>query len=188
MTTDPWAGLRETGRTPQDRGAAAEGGRSTRAPVIGIAVSAILALAAGGCTLHADRPVALATPDAPASLGHEAAVDATVERPTHADDAAVTVAALPTPKQIFDFHPPGAKADTWRQPFIIDPNDGPLASDVRKTAAELKAFLALAKDKTVAGRRCGETDVATAKPGCGAAPPKETPAAQAAAGRRAAAQ
>ena len=145
-----------------------------------------LALALGACMLHDDRPVALAAPEPPPKSARAAASSPdvkTVRRSEAAlaeDDAAPTTAATPSPQQIFDFHPAGSRADAWRQPFIIDPNDGPLAADVRRSAAELKAFLALPKVdpkadlRTTARHRCGETDIATAKPGCAAA---ATPAA-----------
>ncbi|MGI3900121.1 MAG: hypothetical protein ACRYGP_05370 [Janthinobacterium lividum] len=78
------------------------------------------------------------------------------------------LAAVPSPRDIFDFHPAGSKPNTLRDAFIIDPNDGPLAADVRKTAAELKAFNErLATGTAVATKkRCGEDDFAAAKPGC----------------------
>ena len=144
---------------------------------------ALAILALGGCTLQEQRPLALSQPEArPAMVAASPARVKTVRPAAGRDDddeavpsvAGVPVAALPTPRQIFDFHPPGAPADTWRQPFVIDVNDGPLAADVRKTAAELKAFLATSRGETKVGlrpvgvRRCGETDVATAKPGCSA--------------------
>lgn len=92
---------------------------------------------------------------------------------------AVVVAAVPSPRQIFDFHPAGSHPDSWRQPFVIDTNDGPLAADVRRSAAELRAFMADRKagdartakaDAAATGttrKTCGEMDIATAKPGCG---------------------
>lgn len=33
---------------------------------------------------------------------------------------------LPTPREIFDFHPKGLAADQTRRPFLVDPNEGPL--------------------------------------------------------------
>lgn len=152
---------------------------------------AVAALALGGCTVQEQRPLALSQPEArPAAAAASPArvktVRATAGRGDDDDEAApsvagVPVASLPTPRQIFDFHPPGAPADAWRQPFVIDVNDGPLAADVRRSAAELKAFLAQSRGETrvglrpVGSPRCGETDVATAKPGCrapaGAKPP-----------------
>ena len=90
------------------------------------------------------------------------------------DESFARVAAVPTPRQIFDFHPAGSGPDGWRQPFIIDLNDGPLASDVRRSAAELKAYNAGVRTfaQEVAHRPCSETDVASAKPGCVARAPK----------------
>ena len=158
----------------------------------GAAAALGVALGLGACTLRDEPPVALATPGEPMKLTRAApAPDVkTVKRSaaSDADDVSPTVAALPTPQQIFDFHPAGSRPDAWRQPFVIDPNDGPLAKDVRRSADELKAFLALPKadpkaDPRLAARhRCGETDIAAAKPGCAgpataAAPPAGTPAA-----------
>jgi hypothetical protein len=92
---------------------------------------------------------------------------------------------VPTPQQIFDFHPPGAKPDSWRQPFVIDTSDGPLAADVRRSSAELEAYRTdtaraartdTAKpDGVPAGTarlRCGEAEVATGKPGCAVPRPR----------------
>ncbi len=80
----------------------------------------------------------------------------------------VVASAVPSPQQIFDFHPSGSAPGSFRQPFIIDPNDGPLTADVRKTAAELKAFnAAMTSGTAVAGNKpCGEDEVAHDKPGC----------------------
>ena len=76
--------------------------------------------------------------------------------------------AIPSPRDIFDFHPAGSASSSFRQPFIIDPNDGPLTADVRRTAVELKAFNEQMKTGTaVAARKaCRETDGAAKKPGC----------------------
>ncbi|RYC29096.1 hypothetical protein D3273_25815 [Lichenibacterium minor] len=103
--------------------------------------------------------IVTARPRAPAS--DTSAVEPR-ERPT------VVASAVPTPREIFDFHPAGSAAGTFRQPFIIDPNDGPLTADVRRTAAELKEFNAAMKSGTAlaSNKRCGEMDIAQAKPGC----------------------
>lgn len=174
----------------QDAVAARRAARRTSPPALsrGAAAALCLALGLGACTLHDEPPVALATPGAPVKLARAApAPDVKTVRPSAESDeadATPTIAALPTPQQIFDFHPAGSRPDAWRQPFIIDPNDGPLAKDVRRSAEELKAFLALPKadpkaDARLAARhRCGETDIATAKPGC--AGPATAPAPQAA--------
>lgn len=106
-------------------------------------------------------------PRAPAS-------DAAAAEPAEA--RALVASAVPSPRQIFDFHPAGSRPDSWRQPFVIDTGDGPLAADVRRSAAELKAFMAdhartdaARLDRTATGTtgtRCGEMDVAAKKPGC----------------------
>lgn len=162
-----------------------------------------------GCALQGARPVAVAEPGGPPPLAASPAGVRTVrtaarsrEDETGPSVAAVPAAATPSPREIFDFHPAGAPADAWRQPFVIDTNDGPLAADVRRSAAELKTFLATSRSGTTGGttggatgsstggptlagkavprpgaaRRCGETDVATARPGCPtAAPAAEKP-------------
>ena len=76
--------------------------------------------------------------------------------------------AIPSPRDIFDFHPAGSASSSFRQPFIIDPNDGPLTADVRRTAAELKAFNEQMKTGTAVAARqaCRETVVAAKTPGC----------------------
>ena len=103
--------------------------------------------------------IVTARPRAPAS--DTSAVEPR-ERPT------VVASAIPTPREIFDLHPAGSAAGSFRQPFIIDPNEGPLAADVRRTAAELKAFNAAMKSGTAlaSNKRCGEMDIAHDKPGC----------------------
>lgn len=106
-----------------------------------VSVSAALALVAGGCMLQAERPLALAAPDAPATLiAPPPAGVKTVKRTALSDagDAAPSGDGVPRADQIFDFHPAGSKADAWRQPFIIDPNDGPLAAYQRQTAKTLR--------------------------------------------------
>ncbi len=88
----------------------------------------------------------------------------------------VEASAVPTPQQIFDFHPAGSAPGSFRQPFIIDPDDGPLSADVRKTAAELKEFNATMKSGSAvaSSKRCGEMDVAHYKLGCVGVKPKAT--------------
>ncbi len=89
-------------------------------------------------------------------------------RDTDAADAAepaaaiVAASAVPSPQQIFDFHPAGSAPGSFRQPFIIDQDDGPLTADVRRTAAELKAFNSSLRPGTaIAGNKaCGEDGVA----------------------------
>ena len=80
-----------------------------------------------------------------------------------------SVSALPTPREIFDFHPAGAKPGAYREAFIIDPNDGPLTAYVQRTAAELRAFNAQMKVDTAitSNKPCGEVDVAKGRVGCG---------------------
>ena len=84
---------------------------------------------------------------------------------------------LPSAKDIFDFHPPGSKTGSWRQPFDIDVNDGPLRADVRRSTEALKSYNAdMAKQAAVgADKRCGEGAVAGRKPGCAAKPERAPP-------------
>ena len=98
----------------------------------------------GGCLGVTDRSVASADPVAVESpvASVAAAPPIRTVKPTgrqfaDAGDARPHGEALPTPREIFDFHPPGSKPDAWRQPFVIDPNDGPLAGYVRRMDAEL---------------------------------------------------
>ena len=143
------------------------------APFRAAVTSATLALALSACTLHGNPEVALATPEvtAPATAGSGRPAVKTV-RPSAAsaadEVAEAPLSAVPAPRQIFDFHPTGAKPDDWRQPFIIDPNDGPLAADVRRSSAELRSYRAATDhgQTSAVARRCGENAVATATPGC----------------------
>lgn len=96
-------------------------------------------------------------------------------RPAPAPQARVAEAsAVPTPREIFDFHPAGLGSDGWRQPFLIDRDDGPLTRDVARSEAELRDYKAdLAARGSVAGRKlCSETDVAHAEPNCSPARPR----------------
>ena len=113
-------------------------------------VSAILSLAAAamllsGCLGLRDSPVALATAtthDLPAPTNILKEPIKTV-KPAQgvdagADDVGVASDSSPTAAQVFDFHPPGSKPGTWREPFIITDNDGPLVAYRNQTAAMLK--------------------------------------------------
>ena len=86
--------------------------------------------------------------------------------PDGADPVAIRTAAIPTPGEIFDFHPGGSSK--WRAPVIIDANDGPLTREVRQTAQELKEFEAAQKlgEPTAKLARCSEVDAAAMKAGC----------------------
>ena len=90
-----------------------------------------------GC-LGFNKPVALNTaatdvlPQVPVMTVKQVQKDASTDEVVAAGDP------LPTAAQIFDFHPPGSKADTWRQPFDIADNEGPLVAYRNQTAAMLK--------------------------------------------------
>ena len=86
----------------------------------------------------------------------------------------VVASAVPSPQQIFDFHPAGSAPGSFRQPFIIDPNEGPLTADVRRTAAELKAFNSSVKPNTsiASGKLCDEDKAAYRKRDCTKGDPK----------------
>ena len=94
--------------------------------------------------------------------------DADVSEAEPTTAPAVVGSAVPSPRQIFDFHPAGSAPGSFRQPFVIDMSDGPLTADVRQTAAELKAYNEhLKAGVPIAGRKpCSETDVALKKTGC----------------------
>ena len=99
----------------------------------------------GGCLGRDGRAVDLASSSATAKVPAAGAANPqTSTRPlrlrSEPEDVVAGSASVPRPNQIFDFHPRGSRADSWRQPFVVDPNDGPLASYVRQTAEELKAF------------------------------------------------
>ena len=171
MTRVPPSTAGVADRVPRDhRGRAGIGRLATASAAV------CLSLASGGCSLSDRHPVALAASEAPVEATPAVR---TVRRTalSAADEdgpglGAGPIAGTPSPRQIFDFHPPGSGADTWRQPFVIDPNDGPLAGEVRKSAAELRAYLAAAKShpegnpQVASPRRCGETDIAAHRAGC----------------------
>lgn len=156
------------------RGARTRNG--VRPPLAGLALLGASLL--GGCAeMHHGFEAVARTTRGPASAA-AAPVDAAEAGGPRVVTAApragpVRVAAIPSPRDIFDFHHARARPDDWRQPFLIDPNDGPLAADVRRSAAELRAYRAGMKAGTeTAKRRCGETEVAAAKPGCAGLPAK----------------
>lgn len=162
------------------RAARSLGFRSASLPLGFAAVVLVL----GGCAAVHDGAESTVRPfESPAVLG-DAVQDRPIRRnvktvkPQGATEAPrVEAAETPSPKEIFDFHPAGSQAGSWRQPFDIDINDGPLAAEVHKTAAELKAFNAERKTglPVIATKPCSETDVAHAKPGCLDAKPKIPP-------------
>lgn len=175
MTRVPPSGAGEADRVPRDhRGRAGIGRLATASTAL------CLARAAGAGSLSDRHPMALAASEAPAEATPAAMPAVRTVRRTALSAAdedgpglgAGPVAGTPSPRRIFDFHPPGSGADTWRQPFVIDPNDGPLAGEVRKSTAELRAYLAAAKrhpegnPQVASPRRCGETDVAAHRAGC----------------------
>ena len=82
--------------------------------------------------------------------------------------ARYSVAAVPTPREIFDFHPAGTRPGSFREAFIIDPNDGPLTDYVRRTAAELTAFNEQMNgvSANASAKPCGHSDVVKGQVGC----------------------
>ena len=46
--------------------------------------------------------------------------------------------AVPTAGEIFDFHPPGSRPGTWREPFVVSYTEGPLNAYRLRTLAELR--------------------------------------------------
>ena len=106
--------------------------------VLPLVSTAAIAMMLSGC-LGFDKPVALTTSGEVAPSPQTPVK--TVKQLQKNDLTMDVVAAgdpLPTAAQIFDFHPPGSKADTWRQPFIITDNEGPLVAYRNQTAAMLK--------------------------------------------------
>lgn len=107
-------------------------------------------LALGGCLsqrgpgdLASSEPVATVKTPKESGAGAKASASRRLRLRSEPGEAVASAApAVPRPDQIFDFHPKGSSPDDWRQPFIVDVNDGPLRSYVRQTAAELKAFKA----------------------------------------------
>ena len=98
---------------------------------------AATAVLLSGC-LGFEKPVALdvAGADVPPAVPVKTVKQGQKDNP--ADEVLAAGDQLPTAAQIFDFHPPGSKADMWRQPFIITDNDGPLVAYRNQTAAMLK--------------------------------------------------
>ena len=112
--------------------------------------------------------------DAPAAHGHPR-----VKTVKHRQDPDMPVEepGMPSAKDIFDFHPPGSKTGSWRQPFDIDVNDGPLRADVRRSSEALKSYNADVAKQAAVGldKRCGDGAVATRKAGCAQKPEKTPP-------------
>ncbi len=46
--------------------------------------------------------------------------------------------AVPTVAEIFDFHPPGSRPGSWREPFVVSYSEGPLNGYRLRTLAELQ--------------------------------------------------
>ena len=105
--------------------------------VLGFVSIAAIAMLLSGC-LGFDKPVALATSGEVAPPKMPVTTVKQVQKDDPTGDVVAAGDPLPTAAQIFDFHPPGSKADTWRQPFIITDNEGPLVAYRNQTAAMLK--------------------------------------------------
>ena len=104
-----------------------------------------LASLLSGCFGSPDSSVALTSPaaapmhDGPSARATTVKTVKRSQRPQlETDDVATVADPMPSPAQIFDFHPPGTKPDSWREPFIIDYSDGPLNRYRTETAAMLK--------------------------------------------------
>ena len=105
--------------------------------VLALVSTAAIAMMLSGC-LGSEKPVALATSGEVAPPQIPVKTVKQVQKDNPAGDVVAAGDPLPTAAQIFDFHPPGTKADTWRQPFIITDNEGPLVAYRNQTAAMLK--------------------------------------------------
>ena len=103
-------------------------------------------------------------------LARPAKVAVKTVRPRAERDAPVVVAdAIPSPREIFEFHSAGADPESWRKPFIIADDDGPLTPLVRKTAADLREYKAGIKARDVADAKapaCGGLDPEADGSGC----------------------
>lgn len=129
--------------------------------------AASLILSLGGTTL--DRVQAAEAGAQPeAAPAHRRPPIRTVKRRDGAD-MPTEASGMPSAKEIFDFHPSGSKPDSWRQPFDIDVNDGPLKADLRRSQEALKSYHDdMAKRvKADGARRCGEMAGTTGAAGCG---------------------
>ena len=111
--------------------------RSTSMTILAFGSIAAIAVLLSGC-LGTERPVALATPGDVAAPRMPVKTVKQVQKDDQTDEVVAAGDPLPTAAQIFDFHPPGSKADTWRQPFVITDNEGPLVAYRNQTAAMLK--------------------------------------------------
>ena len=105
----------------------------------GCLVWTVLALALCGCA----GPKVAATGDLDRdaiALGHapdgaRADVPAGDER---GDGPATRFEPIPTAAEIFDFHPPGSRPGSWREPFRVSYTEGPLNAYRVRTLAELE--------------------------------------------------
>ncbi len=106
---------------------------------------AAAALLLSGCLAHQNDPIAMSSTTT-LSAGDDAKPKPVVmtvkqiDQPSSESDPGVgsNPERIPTAAQIFDFHPPGSKANTWRQPFEIEDHGGPLEIYRKQTAAMLK--------------------------------------------------
>ena len=100
---------------------------------LGRAAALALLTLTSGCVGSSTGPLALASPPAEQPVAR-ASVPAQKVRdtPEPAPEGDATPSdRVPTADEIFQFHPHGA---AWRQPFLIDPKDGPLK--IRTYSAE----------------------------------------------------
>ena len=86
----------------------------------------ITGLLLSGCVADMIAPLSVAAHRYPSARQAIA-----ISRPPRAnqvvyDDPAVTSDRLPTAREIFDLHPRGYDPEKMRQPFILDPHEGPL--------------------------------------------------------------
>ena len=105
---------------------------------------AAAAMFLSGCLAHQDDPIAMSSAMLP-STGDDARpkpVVITVKQIEQPSSVSVPVVGnperIPTAAEIFDFHPPGTRTNTWRQPFVIEDHGGPLEIYRKQTAAMLK--------------------------------------------------
>ncbi len=86
-----------------------------------------------GCVADFVAPLSVVSHRYP-SIGQAAATNqSNPRRPVVEGYTVAKSDRLPTPREIFDFHPKGLAADQTRQPFLVNPNEGPLR--IRSIAA-----------------------------------------------------
>ena len=90
-----------------------------------VAVLGLTGLPVSGCVTDFVAPLAVATHRYP-SVKRAVAVTPPTRAQQLADDEDVARDRLPSAREIFDLHPKGSDPEKMRQPFILNPHEGPL--------------------------------------------------------------